>query len=188
MGQSSPSQITDARALKALSNPTRLRILTILRTEGPQTVGQLAGCIDQAPGSISYHLSQLSAVHLVEKTKPTTGCDKRTSWWKAVDDSLMLSPRHFDHATEEAFGRASLAAYSDAYARFTASGIDLAGDCKNEPLQHDAILTLTDKEADALKEELESVLEKWIRIQDGREQASNTNKYAFILLGFPWIP
>ena len=188
MEQSSTTRITDTRALKALSNPIRLRLLTSLRTEGPQTVGQLAERIGQAPGSVSYHLSQLSAVHLVKKTQPLSGSDRRMSWWESTSDSIQLSPQDFNQTVETAFGRASLAAYGDAYARFANSVPSQSRSNDSILLQHDAILSLTDEEAGELMGELDDVLKKWETRQKNRTQTEDLNSFALILLGFPWIP
>ena len=51
-------------AFKALSDPTRRRILELL-TERDMTAGEIADCFDISKPSISHHLSVLKASGLV---------------------------------------------------------------------------------------------------------------------------
>ena len=51
-------------AFKALSDPTRRRILELL-TEGDLTAGEIAGCFDISKPSASHHLNVLKSSGLV---------------------------------------------------------------------------------------------------------------------------
>ena len=51
-------------AFKALSDPTRRRILELL-TEGDLTAGEIAGCFDISKPSVSHHLNALKSSGLV---------------------------------------------------------------------------------------------------------------------------
>ena len=51
-------------AFKALSDPTRRRILELL-TEGDLTAGEIAGCFDISKPSVSHHLNGLKSSGLV---------------------------------------------------------------------------------------------------------------------------
>lgn len=51
-------------AFKALSDPTRRRILELL-TEGDLTAGEIAGCFDICKPSVSHHLNVLKSSGLV---------------------------------------------------------------------------------------------------------------------------
>ena len=48
----------DAGPMRALAHPLRLRILGLLRVEGPQSVGALVQATGAASGSVSYHLAR----------------------------------------------------------------------------------------------------------------------------------
>ncbi|MEZ4388847.1 MAG: metalloregulator ArsR/SmtB family transcription factor [Candidatus Krumholzibacteriia bacterium] len=50
--------------LKALANPSRLRLIAVLR-DGPRCVEDLAGRLDLAPSTVSHHLKVLSRAGLV---------------------------------------------------------------------------------------------------------------------------
>lgn len=76
--------------LRAVAHPTRLRILTRLRTKGPATVSALAEELDEAIGSISHHVKQLAAANLAVED-PSLARDGRERWWKAIDTDLSWS-------------------------------------------------------------------------------------------------
>lgn len=76
----------------AMSTPTRLRILGLLRVEGAKTVGDTSMKKGDAPGSISYHLWELDTAGLVENARAVDG-DKRKTGGKRGMLLLCLSPQ-----------------------------------------------------------------------------------------------
>jgi DNA-binding transcriptional ArsR family regulator len=83
------SAITPSAAgLRALSHPTRLKMLMLLRLEGPATATQLAQLLKLNTGATSYHLRQL-AEHgfIVEDAERGDGRDR---WWKAAHQSTRM--------------------------------------------------------------------------------------------------
>ena len=75
VGVMASSSITPSAAgLRTLSHPTRLRMLGLLRLEGPATATQLAQRLELNTGATSYHLRQL-AEHgfIVEDTERGDG-------------------------------------------------------------------------------------------------------------------
>ena len=83
--------VTDVRALRALSHPLRGRLLGHLRTYGPSTASRLAGELGESSGATSYHLRQLATYGFVEEL-PDEG-NARDRWWRARHRST-----HFDTA------------------------------------------------------------------------------------------
>src|SRR5690606_35719062 len=64
------------------AHPIRLKILGILRTDGPATATTLAGRLALNTGATSYHLRQLAAYgFIVEDTGRGHG---RERWWRAA--------------------------------------------------------------------------------------------------------
>lgn len=85
----------DARSLRGLAHPLRIRMLADLRHQGPATASQLAERLGESSGSTSYHLRQLAAHGFVEDA-PEHG-KGRERWWRAAhdgtrfDENLMYS-------------------------------------------------------------------------------------------------
>jgi DNA-binding transcriptional ArsR family regulator len=74
-------QVTDVRALRALSHPLRNRLLGLLRLHGPATASQLGRVVGESSGSTSYHLRQLAAYGFVEEAEDLG--NGRERWWRA---------------------------------------------------------------------------------------------------------
>ncbi|MEU2558952.1 helix-turn-helix domain-containing protein [Streptomyces longispororuber] len=78
----------DARSLRGLAHPLRMRLLSSLRRDGPATASQLADRLGESSGATSYHLRQLAEYGFVEDA-PERGTG-RERWWRAVYDGTML--------------------------------------------------------------------------------------------------
>ncbi|QIK65776.1 helix-turn-helix transcriptional regulator [Nocardioides sp. HDW12B] len=75
-------------ALRALSHPVRLRMLGLLRMDGPSTASALATRLGLNSGATSYHLRQL-AQHgfVVDAEERGNGRDR---WWRAAHQSTRV--------------------------------------------------------------------------------------------------
>jgi DNA-binding transcriptional ArsR family regulator len=83
--------VRDPKAMRALANPLRLRILGLLRGSGPHSVGELSELADAAPGSVSYHLATLETFGFVEEA-PEFARDGRERWWRAAHTMTHYEP------------------------------------------------------------------------------------------------
>lgn len=86
-------------ALKALTHPVRLRMLGLLRLEGPATATTLAARLGLNTGATSYHLRQL-AQHgfIVDDNERGDGRDR---WWRAAHRSTETANTTDDRADRE---------------------------------------------------------------------------------------
>lgn len=90
-----PRQVhLDARQVRALAHPLRMRLLGTLRVDGPATATTLAEKLDTNTGATSYHLRQLAEVGLVAED-PELGTG-RQRWWRAAHDISNFEPTDFD--------------------------------------------------------------------------------------------
>ncbi len=74
-------EITDPRAMRALSHPVRLAILSHLQRNGPSTATQLAPNVGATPSVASWHLRHLAEFGLITDDESP---DRRQRYWKAV--------------------------------------------------------------------------------------------------------
>ncbi|HEX4471448.1 MAG TPA: ArsR family transcriptional regulator [Nocardioides sp.] len=77
-----------AAGLRALSHPTRLKMLMMLRLEGPATATQLAQELKLNTGATSYHLRQLAEHGFI--VEDAERGDARDRWWKAAHQSTRV--------------------------------------------------------------------------------------------------
>jgi DNA-binding transcriptional ArsR family regulator len=71
----------DPAALKALTHPLRIRLLGMLRQDGPATASELAVRTGQSSASTSYHLRVLAKYAFVAEADHRDGRERR---WQAV--------------------------------------------------------------------------------------------------------
>jgi DNA-binding transcriptional ArsR family regulator len=100
-------ELTDVRALTALGNPDRARLMDALAVHGPSTTTNLARLLEVATGSVSHHLKVLTEAGLVEPA-PETTTDRRERRWKLVTRGMRFSVGQFrDQPAAEAAASAA---------------------------------------------------------------------------------
>ncbi len=79
-------QVTDPADLKAVAHPLRVRLLAVLRQDGPATATELAHRLGTESGSTSYHLRILARHGFVEEVTadPAVRRHPRERRWQAV--------------------------------------------------------------------------------------------------------
>ena len=89
----------DIAGLRALSHPVRLRMLGLLRSEGPATATTLAQRLDLNTGATSYHLRQLAQHGFI--AEDTERGNARDRWWRAAHDSTRTDFRAQGESDED---------------------------------------------------------------------------------------
>ena len=74
-------ELRDARALRALAHPTRLKLVGLLRLHGPLTATQAARELGETPQRCTFHLGQLAKYGLVEEAGGGRGRERP---WRAT--------------------------------------------------------------------------------------------------------
>jgi DNA-binding transcriptional ArsR family regulator len=83
------NQVTpDPSQLKALAHPVRLKMLEMLRLDGPATSTTVASRLGMNTGTVSYHLRQLARHGFIED-HPGVGT-RRDRWWRASHESTSI--------------------------------------------------------------------------------------------------
>jgi DNA-binding transcriptional ArsR family regulator len=158
-------RLDDPAQMRALAHPTRLRILGLLRANGPQTAALLGAEIDEAPGTISYHCTRLAGAGLIEEA-PAQSSDRRERWWRArhassswdIADALDDPERYLAAA---ALDRTVARNYAATYERYLEQAPSLGHDWVAAGWSGDGILRLNVGELRELTAELQDVLERW---------------------------
>ncbi|MFD9910846.1 helix-turn-helix domain-containing protein [Streptomyces sp. NPDC059063] len=102
----------DPMAMKALTHPLRIRLLGLLRRDGPATASELAVKTGESSASTSYHLRVLAKYAFVAEAEHRDGRERR---WRAV------------HATTS---------WDNAAMDATAAGRDFAGTMARRQIEH----------------------------------------------------
>jgi len=168
--------VTDAKALAAMANPFRSRMMDALKVDGPSTATHLAQRTGQAVGSASHHLKVLAEAALVEEA-PELARDRRERWWRLVDAGTRWS--RADFADDTAAVTAARAAESLALQRQFERVQEWNAQADTMPAWDAASfatqnwLRLTPAELEQVAEEVIDVLHRWGRRElpdDGAER------------------
>jgi len=178
------SSITpDPTALRALSHPVRLRLLGLLRTDGPATASQLATRLRLNSGATSYHLRQLGQHgFVVDDAERGNGRDR---WWRAAHQSTRTG----DEVEASPEGRQALDAFGQAVAIVHTEGLQRAVD--ERPLLPEAwrrASTLSDWGLRVTPERAKELLDALVAVVDGWDEdegEASAGEYMVVLHTYP---
>ena len=148
--------------LKALSHPGRLRMLGLLRSDGPATATTLAARLGLNSGATSYHLRQLEKHgFVVEDEDRGNGRDR---WWRAAHtttrtDLAATSPE--EHDTYDAYLRAVAMLYHERMLRSLEERQLLPEAWRGVGDMSDWTLRLTPERAEALAEAVHQLIDEY---------------------------
>jgi DNA-binding MarR family transcriptional regulator len=147
--------------LKGIAHPLRVRLLGMLRSDGPSTATRLAERVGQSSGVTSYHLRQL-ALHGFVEEDPDRGTG-RERWWRARHRMTELDSESARQAPEEAeaYLRAVAASYTDRMAGWLDGLAALPREWDEASTLSDTVLRLTAAEAAELVRELQRLVERY---------------------------
>jgi DNA-binding transcriptional ArsR family regulator len=163
------SSITPSAAgLRTLSHPTRLKMLMLLRIEGPATATGLAQQLKLNTGATSYHLRQLAEQgFIVEDAERGNARDR---WWKAAhegtDASLASRTSEEEAESAEAYLRSVALLYTETLMQYAGERRYLPGPWQQASTTSDWHLRLTPQRAEQLIDALKSVVDEWSDDED----------------------
>ena len=182
-----PRFVPSIESLRALAHPDRLRILGVLRVEGPTTATALAKRFGLNSGATSYHLRQLHAHGFIEPADELG--NGRERWWQTRHESTLYDNAELTGSDLEgglAFAQAVLSRHCAQMQQAQEQYRDLPVDWRKASMQSDFILPLTAAEATALNDKIGALLwEAKAATPPPGEAPDNTRPYMFILYGFP---
>jgi predicted ArsR family transcriptional regulator len=170
--------------LKALSHPLRLRILGLLRSDGPATATTLAGRLGLNTGATSYHLRQLER-HGFVVDDPTLG-NGRDRWWRAAHRATHTEVAP-DAAPEEqetldAYLQSVVMLYAQSLQRSVEERALLPYEWRDATTYSDWIVRLGPQQA---KRVVETLMETLASLEDEPEDTEGAEPFVLQLAAFP---
>ncbi len=156
----------DARMLRALAHPLRMRMIELLQADGPATATGLGKRVGESSGTTSWHLRLLAEAGLVEEDRERG--NKRERWWRSTQDSTWMRAADF-------IGDPDLAGPLDTYLRFMVEQRYAAesrfiselprwlDEWHDKAAFNDVKLSLTPEEAAAMTREVDAVIARYRR-------------------------
>ncbi|HKG50876.1 MAG TPA: helix-turn-helix domain-containing protein [Actinomycetales bacterium] len=178
----------DARNLRGLAHPLRVRLLGLLRTDGPSTATALAARLGLTSAATSYHLRQLATYGFI--VEDTGRGQPRERWWRAAHRSTSMSLAEVadDPAAIEA-GEVYLRGVAQSNAALVQGHLDelavLPARWRAAGALNDVLLRLTPEQTDELVERMWAVVEDYPRADEPGTQAAGTRRVNVQLQVFP---
>ncbi len=171
----------DANAVKVLAHPLRSRLLSQLRRSGPASATELAGLLETNSGATSYHLRRLESVGLVADTGDGRGKERI---WRAASEQHSWVPSDLagDEDAETALSWLERD-YVRHFAQRAEQWLDVAATWPSGWADHlglsDNVALVTREQLEAMRGELEAVLQKYRRVGQGNPQAKRVAVYTY---------
>ena len=171
-------------ALKALTHPLRLRMLGMLRIDGPATATTLATRLGLNTGATSYHLRQLERHGFV--VEDTERGNARDRWWKAAHQSTTTDTARpadpADAETLEAYLQTVAVVMTQTLQRSVEELGLLPQEWSDATTYSDWVIKLTPGKAKALVQRLAEVL----HAEPEEDDEEDAVQYVVQLNGFPY--
>lgn len=182
-------ELRDPGALRALAHPRRLKLLGLLRREGPLTATQAAALVPgESSGSCSYHFRQLAKYGLVEEAPGGTG---RQRPWRAI--SMYTSWPDVASTAELAEASAEFELFVterlfEGLARWIASRRTEPVEWQEAASFGDSMLYLTVAELAELRSDLQQLAERYLeRVADPALRPEGSRPVTFLQIAVPTV-
>jgi DNA-binding transcriptional ArsR family regulator len=181
----------DAMALRALAHPQRLRMLGMLRIDGPATATRLAARMGLNSGATSYHLRQLARHGFIVEDEERGNA--RDRWWKAAHETTTFLEDDTDEDALDAgiaFAEAALTSQIEDMKRAVARHAQLPPEWRRASTLSDYIIPLNAADAEALLSRITVLLEDAMAAapKAGDRYAPGVEPVSFMLHAFPRAP
>ncbi|HEU5375387.1 MAG TPA: helix-turn-helix domain-containing protein [Ktedonobacteraceae bacterium] len=173
-------KVNEVQAIRALAHPLRLKLLDLLRFEGPSTATLLGQRLGESSGATSYHLRQLARYGFVAET-PSKG--KRERWWRYQERKLMISVGETSDREERTLLAELLSREAHALDRFLAARSHL-GEWDEVAFFQSRGFRLTVEELEAVRKGIEDVLAP-LRRADASDVPADALPVRILAFGFP---
>ncbi len=182
-------QVTDLAGLRALGHPLRLRLLGLLRIQGPATATTLGQTVGAAPNAVSYHLRQLAKAGFIEPAE-AAGSDRREHAWRASHDVTSWTEADFGDSRESnvalhALRRRVFDVYNEAIERYLRAEPDLPVRWREAAGFGDLVFRATPADLHAVRDEVEAVVERYRQRATRLADDPGTETVMVIWHGFP---
>jgi DNA-binding transcriptional ArsR family regulator len=156
----------DARGMRALAHPVRVKVLSELQRHGPSTATLLSPAVGASPSVTSWHLRHL-AEHGLVRDAPGRGSG-RERWWEAASRGFRLradgpesreAGRLLERVIEDVEGDVVGDWHRDVEPGLAPEWLDVAGRASTRVL-------VTPAEAQALEEAVEALLAPYVLRKD----------------------
>jgi hypothetical protein len=185
-GGRGPRELTDPRAMRAITHPVRLALIEALLLEGPLTATRAGEIIGETPTTCSFHFRQLAKYGFVEEAGGGPG---RVRPWRLTHLGMRFTDLHEDPETAVA-ARALDQMLRDRFFTHLQEFYDNRGSYPREWQEvtggSEFILHVTPAEFRALDERITELLRSYSdRLEDPAKRPAGSLPVEVLLFGYP---
>ncbi len=179
-------ELRDPAAFRALTHPVRIKLVGLLRREGPLTASEAGRRLGESSGSTSYHLRQLARFGLVEEDGGGRGRERP---WRAT--SLFTSWPNVPESEELAeasllLDRLVVMQHLEKIERWFERRADEPPEWGEAASFGDTLLYLDVEELAALRDALRALSEPYLeRLQHPELRPPGARPVTFLQIAFP---
>jgi DNA-binding transcriptional ArsR family regulator len=170
-------------AMRALAHPVRLRMLGLLRSDGPSTATLLAARLGLNSGATSYHLRQLAEHGFVSEDHERGNARER--WWRAAHQSTATSEEQErtpeGREAADAFRQAVAVIQTETLQRAVEERSLLPEEWRRASMLSDWHLRVTPEGAERLRQALADLVSGW----DEEPDAEDAAEFVVVVDTFP---
>lgn len=180
--------VPDPTALKALAHPVRLRMLGMLRVDGPATATQLAVRLGLNSGATSYHLRQLAQYGFIAEVPHAS---RRDRWWRASHELTSVPASETEGEALDldlAFNQAVLSLQVSQMQQALEEYAELPAQWRKASTASDIIVPMTAAQAEALTKRLTDIILEAMRAAPplGEPTSPDMVPFSVMLHAFPY--
>ncbi|OWO95944.1 transcriptional regulator [Rhizobium esperanzae] len=182
--------VPEPSALKALAHPVRLRMLGMLRIDGPATATQLAVRLGLNSGATSYHLRQLAQYGFIEEAPHAS---RRDRWWRASHELTSVPAIESEGEALDldiAFNQAALSLQVGQMQKALEEYAELPAEWRKATAGDDIIIPMTAAQAEALTKRLRDIILEAMqaapRLGEAASQEPGMVPFYVMLHAFPY--
>jgi predicted ArsR family transcriptional regulator len=188
-GKDDIRELTDPRAMRAMTHPVRLALLEALALEGPLTATRAAEVIGESPTTCSFHFRQLAKYGFVEQAATGPG---RMRSWRLSRVGMRFTDVHEDPETQIAARALARTLRERSFARLQAYYEERSGypvRWQEVTGSSDFTLHVTPDELHALDEEITTILHRYRdRIAEPERRPPDSLPIEVLLFAYPVTP
>jgi hypothetical protein len=182
-------ELTDPRAMRAITHPVRLALIEALGIEGPLTATQAAEVIGESPTTCSFHFRQLAKYGFVEQASTGPG---RSRSWRLTRIGMRFTDVHADAETRIA-ARALAQTLRERYLARLQAYYELRSSYPDRwqavTGESEFMLYVTPEELRAVDEEVTDILNRFLsRIGDRALRPPGSLPIEVLLFAYPVRP
>jgi DNA-binding transcriptional ArsR family regulator len=184
----SVTRLDDPRALRALAHPLRLKLLALLRIEGPLTATRAAQVLGESHAACSFHLRQLAKYGMVEEAGGGQG---RQRPWRATGMATAWPNYTADPETAAASGLVtSLIAQGqfEQLMRWLEAKPDEPEEWQRAAPFGDALIYVTPEELVELSDQVDALIRRYSdRLERPDARPDGSRLISYLNIAFPYL-